>query len=344
MKKNSLVQLLSILIFSFSLMGCGKFLADLKKNTDEARAEDPEDSFDSSSESPSTAFDNPPSDMFEPPSQGDSALLSQAQARTNQPRTNQEDQESPQARSGALSEATPGGTPLVTRRVAPRVTKDDFIDQSQEEGSLWASSGQTNYYFTKNKIRSPGDLISLTIDEELHRTIASEIKRTLNSKEKFMVMKEARQEFRAEALSGKSGGSVLAKNDASVAQTPADRLPSSNSEAIKKEAPIKEVTQDIGNPNAASDELNRKANKITLADVDIAHKFGIKTGDTMMGEVLGRYPNGNYKIKGIKRVTYKQDRPRLVSVVGIVKSTDINEDTDKVTPGSLYESQIEISN
>ena len=59
---------------------------------------------------------------------------------------------------------------------------------------------------------------------------------------------------------------------------------------------------------------------------------------------MGRYPNGNYKIKGEKRVTYKQDRSRLVSVMGTVKSTDINEDTDKVTPGSLYEYQIEISN
>jgi hypothetical protein len=49
----------------------------------------------------------------------------------------------------------PQVVPLIQRkyRDGARVTKEDFIDRNSNEGSLWASDGQTNYYFTKNKVR-----------------------------------------------------------------------------------------------------------------------------------------------------------------------------------------------
>ena len=56
-------------------------------------------------------------------------------------------------------------------RSGGRANRSDFIDDSSNEGSLWGSSGQTNYYFTKNKIRNLGDLLTLTIEQEM-RSIA----------------------------------------------------------------------------------------------------------------------------------------------------------------------------
>ena len=83
-------------------------------------------------------------------------------------------------------------------RLTRRVTKEDFIDQSQEEGSLWASSGQTNYYFTKNKIRSPGEMISLNVETDLFLDIKNEIKRSLSSVENAKEIQDLKNHYRFE--------------------------------------------------------------------------------------------------------------------------------------------------
>jgi flagellar basal body L-ring protein FlgH len=59
-----------------------------------------------------------------------------------------------------------------------------------------------------------------------------------------------------------------------------------------------------------------------------------------MAEIIERYPNGNYKIRGTKRVLYKNGTPRLVNLVGVVRGSDIAED-DTVPSGKLYEYRLE---
>jgi hypothetical protein len=96
----------------------------------------------------------------------------------------------------------------------------------------------------------------------------------------------------------------------------------------------------------SADELEKLEGAVpraTLADVDIYPELELKPGDTMMGEILERYPNGNYKIRTIKKVPFKKGPPRLVSVVGVVKGSDINDDTDSVNAGKLYEYRVEAS-
>ena len=78
----------------------------------------------------------------------------------------------------------------------------------------------------------------------------------------------------------------------------------------------------------------------TPDDVDVGKSLAIKPGDTMMAEILDRYPNGNYKIRGTKRILYKGGRPRLVNLVGIARSQDIGED-DVIASGKLYEYRLE---
>jgi hypothetical protein len=78
----------------------------------------------------------------------------------------------------------------------------------------------------------------------------------------------------------------------------------------------------------------------TPADIDIAKAVEVKPGDSLMAEIVERYPNGNYKIRGAKRLMYRNGAPRLVNFMAIAKNTDIGED-DIVASGKLYEYRLE---
>ena len=60
-----------------------------------------------------------------------------------------------------------------------RMTREDFIDKADEEGSLWHDVGQTNFYFIKNKVYHLGDVLTININEELRKEIISELKSCL---------------------------------------------------------------------------------------------------------------------------------------------------------------------
>jgi flagellar basal body L-ring protein FlgH len=59
-----------------------------------------------------------------------------------------------------------------------------------------------------------------------------------------------------------------------------------------------------------------------------------------MTEIVERYPNGNYKIRGTRRIPYRTGY-RMLSMVGIVKGSDISDD-DSVVSGKLYEYRLEV--
>jgi flagellar basal body L-ring protein FlgH len=223
----------------------------------------------------------------------------------------------------------------------PRATRDDFVDQSQEEGSLWASSGQTNYYFTKNKIRSAGDLVTVVIEKDLYRDINTEIKRTLSPKEKAneigIVQDQNRAKFLGQLDAAKKDS--LSSSSASPEKAPTDPA---NPQAEPSPTPVAAAAPQPM-PSMTPEEIERRVPKATIADVDIAPLLELKAGDTMMGEIIERYPNGNYKIRTVKRVPYKRGPARLVSVVSIVKSNDISEDTDAINSSKLYEYRAEVS-
>ena len=78
----------------------------------------------------------------------------------------------------------------------------------------------------------------------------------------------------------------------------------------------------------------------TAADIDVSKSLDLKGGDPIMAEVLERYPNGNYKIRGSKRISYKGGPPRYVTLTAIARGADIGED-DVITSGKLYEYRLE---
>jgi flagellar basal body L-ring protein FlgH len=207
-------------------------------------------------------------------------------------------------------------------RNGQRVTRDDFIDQSQEEGSLWASTGQTNYYFTKNKIRSPGDLVSLNIENELFREIGHEIKKSLTPREK-----DKEIELYQEGIRNR----VSKESDQKPKETSAP--------------PAATATAQTGTAAPAVAEDNSKnPMKSNISDIDIGTSLEFKTGDSMMGEIIERYPNGNYKIRTRKRIPYKNGIPRMITVVGIIRPSDINDDTDIINSGKLYDYRVDVAN
>lgn len=228
-------------------------------------------------------------------------------------------------RNGTVEEGMPAvsfsGNPNVLPPVermyknGSRATRADFVDASENEGSLWASNGQTNYYFTKNKVRGVGDIITINLEPDLIHDISMEIKKTLNEREKEVELTLASERQR----------NKLAGLDDTKDATGATRAPAST--PAPGASPVAPVNiADIPAP--------------TLADIDVAKSLEVKAGDPMMGEIVERYPNGNYKIRSVKKVPYKNGGARLVSLVAVAKNTDIGDD-DTVPSSKLYEYRVE---
>ncbi len=200
-----------------------------------------------------------------------------------------------------------------------RATRADFVDNSPGDGSLWASDGQTNYYFTKNKIRGVGDIITVKMEEDLTKDLVREIRRTLSPQEREIELAKAQ-----DRLTRKAYG--LPPEDADPKDAAGARSPAQGAQPDPRAAA------------ASKEEI--KVPEATPADIDISKAVEVKPGDQLMAEIIERYPNGNYKIRGAKRVVYRNGAPRLVNFVAIAKNTDIGED-DVVNSGKLYEYRLE---
>jgi flagellar basal body L-ring protein FlgH len=187
-------------------------------------------------------------------------------------------------------------------RSPKRATRNDFIDQTQDSGSLWASNGESNFFFSKNRSRSPGDIVTITIEDEMLRDIQAEVKRTLTGAERRreLDLLEAKYAQGATKASGSSGGNQ-------------DQLKSS---AAAPEAP-----------------------DLSFGAVDVGPVVSVKAGDSFLAEIVERFPNGNYKIKGSKRVPYR-NTTKLMTIVGIVRGNDLGD--EKVPSGKIYEYRLQV--
>lgn len=190
-----------------------------------------------------------------------------------------------------------------------RVTRENFVDQSQDAGSLWASNGQTNYFFIKNRVKGVGDIITIQMEEPLVKDVAMEIARTLDEEEMQAELGAAQERIRVKTVdAAKAKGGTSARKPAST---------------------------EGGENKAQEEEEEIEIPEATLADVDVTQSMGIKAGEVMMAEIIGRYPNGNYKIRGTKRVPYRGGT-RFVNVVAVAKSADL-DDAETLSSGKLYE-------
>ena len=195
--------------------------------------------------------------------------------------------------SGAVAEVRPE----VKRRYTPiqssvhRATRDDFLDQTPGEGSLWASNGQTNYFFSKNKVHHPGDMVAIRLEDGLYQEIGAEMRDQLTPSERTI--------------------------ETQIAQSTPQKLVTPPTPSASPTAPA------------------------SAGGINVLPSMSLKPGDTLNGEVLARYPNGNYRIRAIKRVAYQHGASRWVSVIATVRGTDFAED-DTVVSSRLFESRVQL--
>ena len=192
-----------------------------------------------------------------------------------------------------------------------RATRGDFVDDAEEAGSLWSTNGQTNFFFSKNKTRTQGDLISINIEADMLRDLAAEVKRALKADERDYELSLLEKPTEKSAKAGET--------------TDADAKSQSGTKTD-------EVKQ-----SAAGTDLDAR---VAFSKVDLSSVIGVKAGDSFLAEVVERFPNGNYKIRGTKRVPYR-GTTKLMTLVGVVRGSDLSDD-DKVNSGRLYEYRLEV--
>jgi len=197
-------------------------------------------------------------------------------------------------------------------RNGDRATRKDFVDNGPNEASLWAPGGQTNYYFTKNRVRQSGDIVGLTLSEDLVANIAAEVKKTLTEDEYEAEMEYTQRRIEARAK-GLPEPSPYGVEGADKAKAPAKK---------GKEGEQAEI--DV--PDAS------------YQDIDLTKSLQIKPGDQVMAEIIQRYPNGNYKVRANKRVPYRGTM-KSITVEGIASSAEVEEQKE-IDARKLYEYRV----
>lgn len=176
------------------------------------------------------------------------------------------------------------GTPLDLSGIRAknlRVKAEHFAAEAREnENSLWTDDGQTNFLFSRNKTKAPGDLVTVQIDERLRKDM-------VNSVRTLLPPDYRNAEIRVPGL---------------TKEKPADSRAPATAAA----------------PDAAA----------------------TGTEDLLTAEVLERYPNGNLRIRGIKRVPFKR-QVRNIEVVAIVRGQDIDE-RDVIDSAKFFDHKVEL--
>jgi hypothetical protein len=201
-----------------------------------------------------------------------------------------------------------GGDATYTR--GDRATREDFYDNKPNDGSLWANENDGNYFFTKGKVRSAGDIISIKLEDQMIKQFAEQIKKSLTPAEQEVEM------------------AIYRKNDA----------------AAKDDQDLKAYR------NVASEDLRtgeaeavktRMEKAVRWSQVDLTKAIDMTPNEELRAEIIDRYQNGNYKIRAIKRVLYRGSS-KLVSVVAVAPANDFDE-KDLIASGKLYEYKIKVA-
>jgi flagellar basal body L-ring protein FlgH len=190
-----------------------------------------------------------------------------------------------------------------------RVTRADFYDNAPSDGSLWANENDGNYFFTKGKVHSVGDIISVKLEDPLIKQFAEEIKKSLTPPEQEVEM----------------------------------ALYLRNTDGTKNDQDLKAYR------NVASDDLNSEAGEVKArmekavrwSQVDLSKVIGLNPQEELRAEIVDRYQNGNFKIRAVKRVLYRGSS-KMISLVAVAPVSDFDE-KDMINSGKLYEYKIRVA-
>lgn len=191
-----------------------------------------------------------------------------------------------------------------------RATRADFLDNAPGDGSLWANGNDANHFFTKGKVRSPGDIVSVKLDETFIRQVAEEVKKTLNPAEQAV---ELALHLRNNELTKDDQDLKAYRNVAS------DDLRSEEAQAVK----------------------SRMEKAVRWSQVDLSKALAMNPNEEMRAEIIDRFQNGNFKIRATKRVLYR-GHSKMVSLVAVAPAADL-DDKDMIPSGKLYEYHIRVA-
>lgn len=191
-----------------------------------------------------------------------------------------------------------------------RATKGDFYDRTSGDGSLWSNENDANYFFTKGKVRTGGDIISIKMEEPILRQLAEEVKKSLSPAEQEVEM----------ALYRKN--SDLAKDD-------------------KDLSAYRNIASEDLKTTEAEDVKARMEKSVRWSQVDLSTAIGITPNEELRAEIIDRYQNGNYKIRAVKRVLYRGSS-KMMSLVAVAPAADFDE-KDLINSGKLYEYKIRVA-
>lgn len=191
-----------------------------------------------------------------------------------------------------------------------RATKADFIDLTPGDGSLWTGENDSNYFYSKVKMRALGDIITVKVEDPMTKHIGEEIKKSLTPAEQEVEM----------ALYLKNN--AAAKDDKDVQA-------------------YRNVASDDLKTSGAEDVKTRMEKAARWSQVDVSKAIGLTPGEDLRAEIIDRYQNGNYKIRTVKRIMYRGSS-KLVSLVAVAPAADF-DDADVIKSGKLYEYKIRVA-
>ena len=191
-----------------------------------------------------------------------------------------------------------------------RATRNDFLDNAPGDGSLWANGNDANHFFTKGKVRAPGDIVSVKVDDVFVRQIAEEVKKTLTPAEQAVEM----------------------------------ALHLKNNELTKDDQDLK-AYRNVASEDLRSDEAqaikSRMEKAVRWSQVDLSKAIALNSNEELRAEIIDRFQNGNFKIRAVKRVLYR-GHTKMVSLVAVAPAADL-DDKDTIQSGKLYEYNIRVA-
>lgn len=185
-----------------------------------------------------------------------------------------------------------------------RVTRDDFVDRTARENSLWDGQGQSNYLFTNNRRREAGDMITADVEKELRREIQYQLWLTLPPEQRKV------------------------------------RKPSSASDAVKSTAAAT-AKDGVLDPKAAAEKsLETKAKDAAeeAAKTNIAPTG--QEDDIIKMEVVENMGNGLVRVLGQKRVIYK-GVSRIIEVAALVNNKDV-DDSNRTKSSTFLDTKAQV--
>jgi flagellar basal body L-ring protein FlgH len=173
-----------------------------------------------------------------------------------------------------------------------RATRQDFVDKLPQENSLWDGQGQSNYLFSNNRRREPGDMITAQVEKDLRREIQYQLWLTLPPEQRKVKRAPASQAA-TDAL--KTAAGAVAKDGSSAVDKVAEK---------SQETKAKDAAEEAAKTNLATS--------------------GTPEDDVVRLEVVESLGNGLVRVLGQKRVVYK-GVSRLIEVAALVNNKDIDD-------------------